>query len=196
MRFQILGISPGGWNRPLRPFPTFPSLFPFYLFCLPKAKREKKKPRWTLIMPINQLIGWNNDKNPLWGRCGRVWTSPRAGLRGQIILTETFTPPSHPSLSPSQGRSSFPPWRGEADFWKGVSLFCSDSDEKPLKGSLRSLNGDIKATGSADSLVDYGEGEHGMFNEDGSFIGAYSGSKEKGSVESTGSSTATFPLHA
>ncbi|NWW76473.1 NCHL1 protein, partial [Climacteris rufus] len=72
----------------------------------------------------------------------------------------------------------------------------SDSDEKPLKGSLQSLNGDIKATGSADSLVDYGEGEHGMFNEDGSFIGAYSGSKEKGSVESTGSSTATFPLHA
>ncbi|NXE06852.1 NCHL1 protein, partial [Lophotis ruficrista] len=72
----------------------------------------------------------------------------------------------------------------------------SDSDEKPLKGSLQSVNGDIKATESADSLVDYGEGEHGMFNEDGSFIGAYSGSKEKGSVESTGSSTATFPLHA
>ncbi|NXW43371.1 NCHL1 protein, partial [Nyctiprogne leucopyga] len=72
----------------------------------------------------------------------------------------------------------------------------SDSDEKPLKSSLRSMNGDIKATESADSLVDYGEGEHGMFNEDGSFIGAYSGSKEKGSVESTGSSTATFPLHA
>ncbi|XP_006018755.1 neural cell adhesion molecule L1-like protein isoform X3 [Alligator sinensis] len=72
----------------------------------------------------------------------------------------------------------------------------SDSDEKPLKGSLQSINGDIKATESADSLVDYGEGDHGMFNEDGSFIGAYSGSKEKGSVESTGSSTATFPLHA
>ncbi|XP_074951733.1 neural cell adhesion molecule L1-like protein isoform X2 [Phalacrocorax aristotelis] len=72
----------------------------------------------------------------------------------------------------------------------------SDSDEKPLKGSLQSINGDIKAAESADSLVDYGEGEHGMFNEDGSFIGAYSGSKEKGSVESTGSSTATFPLHA
>uniref|UniRef100_A0A8C8VIM3 Cell adhesion molecule L1 like n=1 Tax=Pelusios castaneus TaxID=367368 RepID=A0A8C8VIM3_9SAUR len=72
----------------------------------------------------------------------------------------------------------------------------SDSDEKPLKGSLRSLTGDIKATESADSLVDYGEGDQRMFNEDGSFIGAYIGSKEKGSVESTGSSTATFPLHA
>ncbi|KAL7986183.1 hypothetical protein Chor_011349 [Crotalus horridus] len=72
----------------------------------------------------------------------------------------------------------------------------SDSDEKPLKGSLRSLNMDIKGAESADSLVDYGEGDHRMFNEDGSFIGAYAGSKEKASVESIGSSTATFPLHA
>ncbi|XP_057363255.1 neural cell adhesion molecule L1-like protein isoform X5 [Manis pentadactyla] len=72
----------------------------------------------------------------------------------------------------------------------------SDSDEKPLKGSLRSLNREMQATGSADSLVDYGEGEHRLFNEDGSFIGAYAGAKEKGSVESNGSSTATFPLRA
>ncbi|KAJ6668261.1 hypothetical protein lerEdw1_015638 [Lerista edwardsae] len=72
----------------------------------------------------------------------------------------------------------------------------SDSDEKPLKGSLRSLNMDIKAAESADSLVDYGDGDHRMFNEDGSFIGAYTGCKEKASVDSIGSSTATFPLHA
>ncbi|XP_044512756.1 neural cell adhesion molecule L1-like protein [Gracilinanus agilis] len=72
----------------------------------------------------------------------------------------------------------------------------SDSDEKPLKGSLQSLNRDLQATESADSLVDYGEGDHGLFNEDGSFIGAYTGSKEKGSVESTGSSMATFPLRS
>ncbi|XP_053147749.1 neural cell adhesion molecule L1-like protein isoform X2 [Hemicordylus capensis] len=72
----------------------------------------------------------------------------------------------------------------------------SDSDEKPLKGSLRSLNMDIKTAESADSLVDYGEGDHRMFSEDGSFIGAYTGCKEKASVESIGSSTATFPLHA
>uniref|UniRef100_A0A8D1UYC4 Neural cell adhesion molecule L1-like protein n=1 Tax=Sus scrofa TaxID=9823 RepID=A0A8D1UYC4_PIG len=72
----------------------------------------------------------------------------------------------------------------------------SDSDEKPLKGSLRSLNRDMQVTESADSLVEYGEGDHGLFNEDGSFIGAYAGSKEKGSVESNGSSTATFPLRA
>ncbi|XP_054832858.1 neural cell adhesion molecule L1-like protein isoform X2 [Eublepharis macularius] len=72
----------------------------------------------------------------------------------------------------------------------------SDSDEKPLKGSLRSLDTDIKTAESADSLVEYGEGDHRMFNEDGSFIGAYTGCKEKASVESIGSSTATFPLHA
>ncbi|XP_051010962.1 neural cell adhesion molecule L1-like protein isoform X3 [Acomys russatus] len=72
----------------------------------------------------------------------------------------------------------------------------SDSDEKPLKGSLRSLNRNMQPTESADSLVAYGEGDHSIFNEDGSFIGAYTGAKEKGSVESNGSSTATFPLRA
>ena len=51
----------------------------------------------------------------------------------------------------------------------------------------------MPATESADSLVEYGEGGHGLFSEDGSFIGAYAGSKEKGSVESNGSSTAPFP---
>lgn len=70
----------------------------------------------------------------------------------------------------------------------------SDSDEKPLKGSLRSLARTVPAADSADSLVEYGDGDQGLFSEDGSFIGAYSGSKEKGSVEGTGSSTATFPL--
>lgn len=54
----------------------------------------------------------------------------------------------------------------------------------------------MQTTESADSLVQYGEGDHGLFNEDGSFIGAYVGSKEKGSVESNGSSIATFPLRA
>lgn len=75
-------------------------------------------------------------------------------------------------------------------------LFSSDSDEKPLKGSPRSLTRAMPATESADSLVQYGDGDHGLFSEDGSFIGAYAGSKEKGSVDSNGSSAATFPLRA
>ncbi|KAM9758937.1 neural cell adhesion molecule L1-like protein isoform 3-T5 [Menidia menidia] len=58
--------------------------------------------------------------------------------------------------------------------------FCeySDNDEKPLKGSQRSLSREIKAGDSRDSLVDYGD-EDGQFNEDGSFIGEYAGRKEK-----------------
>ncbi|KAM8867416.1 neural cell adhesion molecule L1-like protein isoform 2-T3 [Synchiropus picturatus] len=58
--------------------------------------------------------------------------------------------------------------------------FCeySDNDEKPLKGSQRSLSREIKAGDSGDSLVDYGE-EDAQFNEDGSFIGEYAGKKEK-----------------
>ncbi|KAM6982682.1 cell adhesion molecule L1-like a isoform 3-T3 [Tautogolabrus adspersus] len=64
--------------------------------------------------------------------------------------------------------------------------FCeySDSEEKPLKGSsLCSLNGDDMAGDSVsrDSLVDYADGEE-EFNEDGSFIGEYSGRKHRGSV--------------
>nr|KAF6473614.1 cell adhesion molecule L1 like [Rousettus aegyptiacus] len=47
----------------------------------------------------------------------------------------------------------------------------SDSDEKPLKGSVRSLARGTGTTGSADSLAAYGDGDHGLFSEDGSFIG-------------------------
>ncbi|XP_074536653.1 cell adhesion molecule L1-like a isoform X3 [Halichoeres trimaculatus] len=74
--------------------------------------------------------------------------------------------------------------------------FCeySDSEEKPLKGSrLCSLNGDDTAGDSVsrDSLVDYADGG-GEFNEDGSFIGEYSGHKHRGSVsEPSGPSPVT-----
>ncbi|KAM7423164.1 hypothetical protein PAMA_010948 [Pampus argenteus] len=58
--------------------------------------------------------------------------------------------------------------------------FCeySDNDEKPLKGSQRSLSREIKAGDSRNSLVDYDD-EDAQFNEDGSFIGEYAGRKEK-----------------
>ncbi|XP_026188036.1 cell adhesion molecule L1-like a isoform X1 [Mastacembelus armatus] len=64
--------------------------------------------------------------------------------------------------------------------------FCeySDSEEKPLKGSsLCSLNEDdtVGDSLSQDSLVDYADGG-GEFNEDGSFIGEYSGCKHRASV--------------
>ncbi|XP_029449318.1 neural cell adhesion molecule L1-like protein isoform X2 [Rhinatrema bivittatum] len=74
--------------------------------------------------------------------------------------------------------------------------FGDYSDEKPLKSSLQSLSMDMKCSESADSLVDYGDGEHGQFNEDGSFIGAYIGSKGKETIEGNGNSTILYPIHA
>ncbi|XP_067096530.1 neural cell adhesion molecule L1-like protein isoform X6 [Osmerus mordax] len=56
---------------------------------------------------------------------------------------------------------------------------CEYSDKEPLKGSLHSLG---MGGGSQDSLVDYADGD-GTFDEDGSFIGVYSGHKQRGSVD-------------
>ncbi|XP_031423108.1 neural cell adhesion molecule L1-like protein isoform X3 [Clupea harengus] len=70
--------------------------------------------------------------------------------------------------------------------------FCeySDNDEKPLKGSLHSTSGDIKPADSGESLADYGD-EEAQFNEDGSFIGEYTGRKEKPPTENKGNSQST-----
>ncbi|XP_056112188.1 neural cell adhesion molecule L1-like protein isoform X8 [Rhinichthys klamathensis goyatoka] len=69
--------------------------------------------------------------------------------------------------------------------------FCeySDNDEKPLKSSQHSLNGDLKGD-SGDSMVEYGD-EDTHFNEDGSFIGEYSGRKERVSMEIKGNNQST-----
>ena len=66
----------------------------------------------------------------------------------------------------------------------------SDNDEKPLKGSLHSTSGDIKPADSGESLADYGD-EEAQFNEDGSFIGEYTGRKEKPPTENKGNSQST-----
>ncbi|XP_059800891.1 neural cell adhesion molecule L1-like protein [Hypanus sabinus] len=72
----------------------------------------------------------------------------------------------------------------------------SDNEDKPLKESQQSLNDGVKPTGSDDSLAEYGDGgSEGQFNEDGSFIGQYSGNKEK-DVDGNGSSIATSPVKA
>lgn len=58
----------------------------------------------------------------------------------------------------------------------------SDNDEKPLKGtSLCSRDDPVGDSVSRDSLVGYADGEE-EFNEDGSFIGEYSGPKYRGSI--------------
>uniref|UniRef100_A0A3P9IQ15 Neural cell adhesion molecule L1 n=1 Tax=Oryzias latipes TaxID=8090 RepID=A0A3P9IQ15_ORYLA len=69
-------------------------------------------------------------------------------------------------------------------------------DHKPLKGSRTPSNGTVRRDESDDSLVDYGEGGDGQFNEDGSFIGQYSGKKEKDTHEGNESSEAPSPVNA
>ncbi|XP_017736503.1 PREDICTED: neurofascin isoform X19 [Rhinopithecus bieti] len=76
------------------------------------------------------------------------------------------------------------------------SFDYSDEDNKPLQGSQTSLDGTIKQQESDDSLVDYGEGGEGQFNEDGSFIGQYTVKKDKEETEGNESSEATSPVNA
>lgn len=86
--------------------------------------------------------------------------------------------------------------------WPGLGLtlvplsLASDEDNKPLQGSQTSLDGTIKQQESDDSLVDYGEGGEGQFNEDGSFIGQYTVKKDKEETEGNESSEATSPVNA
>ncbi|XP_067907098.1 neuronal cell adhesion molecule a isoform X2 [Heterodontus francisci] len=74
--------------------------------------------------------------------------------------------------------------------------YSDTEDHKPLKGSRTPSDGTVKKGVSDDSLVDYGEGGEGQFNEDGSFIGQYSGKKEKEVVEGNESSEAPSPVNA
>ncbi|XP_061146784.1 neurofascin homolog (chicken) a isoform X15 [Syngnathus typhle] len=76
----------------------------------------------------------------------------------------------------------------------GSFEYHSDEDNKPLQGSQTSLEGNVKE--SDDSLVDYGEGGDGQFNEDGSFIGQYTVKKDKDETEGNESSEATSPVNA
>ncbi|XP_036067804.1 neurofascin homolog (chicken) a isoform X18 [Oryzias melastigma] len=90
---------------------------------------------------------------------------------------------------------------GSFDYQNGSSVHdrdknqnSSDEDNKPLQGSQTSLDGNVKE--SDDSLVDYGDGGDGQFNEDGSFIGQYTVKKDKDETEGNESSEATSPVNA
>ncbi|KAM9077341.1 neuronal cell adhesion molecule isoform 1-T3 [Megaptera novaeangliae] len=75
--------------------------------------------------------------------------------------------------------------------------YSDAEDHKPLKkGSRTPSDRTVKKEDSDDSLVDYGEGVNGQFNEDGSFIGQYSGKKEKEPPEGNESSEAPSPVNA
>ncbi|XP_028815007.1 neuronal cell adhesion molecule isoform X15 [Denticeps clupeoides] len=74
--------------------------------------------------------------------------------------------------------------------------YSDSEDHKPLKGSRTSSNGTVKRDDSDDSLVDYGDVGDPQFNEDGSFIGQYSGKKERDTAECIESSEAPSPINA
>ncbi|XP_055139671.1 neuronal cell adhesion molecule isoform X34 [Symphalangus syndactylus] len=75
--------------------------------------------------------------------------------------------------------------------------YSDAEDHKPLKkGSRTPSDRTVKKEDSDDSLVDYGDGVNGQFNEDGSFIGQYSGKKEKEPAEGNESSEAPSPVNA
>ncbi|XP_061629770.1 neuronal cell adhesion molecule-like isoform X5 [Phyllopteryx taeniolatus] len=78
--------------------------------------------------------------------------------------------------------------------------YSDNEDHKPLKGSRTPSSGTVKRDDSDDSLVDYGEGGDGQFNEDGSFIGQYSGKSVSrdtaAAAEGHESSEAPSPINA
>ncbi|XP_056907089.1 neuronal cell adhesion molecule-like isoform X3 [Takifugu flavidus] len=74
--------------------------------------------------------------------------------------------------------------------------YSDNEDHKPLKGSRTPSDRTVKRDDSDDSLVDYGEGGDGQFNEDGSFIGQYSGkSTSRATAEGQESSGAPSPIN-
>lgn len=80
--------------------------------------------------------------------------------------------------------------------WFFFSSFSDNEDHKPLKGSRTPSDRTVKRDDSDDSLVDYGEGGDGQFNEDGSFIGQYSGkSISRDTAEGHESSGAPSPIN-
>ncbi|XP_057185453.1 neuronal cell adhesion molecule-like isoform X10 [Triplophysa rosa] len=72
----------------------------------------------------------------------------------------------------------------------------SDEDHKPLKGSRTPSSGTVKRDDSDDSLVDYGDSGDTQFNEDGSFIGQYSGKSDRSVLRGHESSEPPSPVNA
>uniref|UniRef100_V9K9R6 Neural cell adhesion molecule L1 n=1 Tax=Callorhinchus milii TaxID=7868 RepID=V9K9R6_CALMI len=70
-----------------------------------------------------------------------------------------------------------------------------EQEEKVFEGSQPSLEVQIKPLGSDDSLADYGGSVDVQFNEDGSFIGQYSGKREEREATANGSSGGASPTN-
>ncbi|XP_061582533.1 neurofascin homolog (chicken) a isoform X3 [Cololabis saira] len=111
-----------------------------------------------------------------------------------ILLIVCFIKRSRGGKYPVRDKKDLPLDPVDQKDQDGSFDYHSDEDNKPL-ASQTSLDGNVKE--SDDSLVDYGEGGDGQFNEDGSFIGQYTVKKDKdGETEGNESSEATSPVNA
>lgn len=135
--------------------------------------------------------GWN-----LFPQC--IQSTWRAGR--QILGRWGPAPPHHPLQASAHRPAPASSWVLLGSLPLPPALcFYSDNEEKAFGSSQPSLNGDIKPLGSDDSLADYGGSVDVQFNEDGSFIGQYSGKKEKeaaGGNDSSGAASPTNPAGA
>ncbi|XP_039901239.1 neurofascin homolog (chicken) a isoform X7 [Simochromis diagramma] len=111
-----------------------------------------------------------------------------------ILLIVCFIKRSRGGKYPVRDKKDLPLDAVDQKDQDGSFDYHSDEDNKPLQGSQTSLDGNVKE--SDDSLVDYGEGGDGQFNEDGSFIGQYTVKKDKDETEGNESSEATSPVNA
>ncbi|KAF7651829.1 hypothetical protein LDENG_00105050, partial [Lucifuga dentata] len=111
-----------------------------------------------------------------------------------ILLIVCFIKRSRGGKYPVRDKKDLPLDPVDQKDQDGSFDYHSDEDNKPLQGSQTSLEGNVKE--SDDSLVDYGEGGDGQFNEDGSFIGQYTVKKDKDETEGNESSEATSPVNA
>uniref|UniRef100_A0A3B1JP32 Neural cell adhesion molecule L1 n=1 Tax=Astyanax mexicanus TaxID=7994 RepID=A0A3B1JP32_ASTMX len=111
-----------------------------------------------------------------------------------ILLIVCFIKRSRGGKYPVRDKKDLPLDPVDQKDQDGSFDYHSDEDNKPLQGSQTSLDGNVKE--SDDSLVDYGEGGDGQFNEDGSFIGQYTVKKDKEETEGNESSEATSPVNA
>uniref|UniRef100_A0A3Q3WTJ9 Neural cell adhesion molecule L1 n=1 Tax=Mola mola TaxID=94237 RepID=A0A3Q3WTJ9_MOLML len=111
-----------------------------------------------------------------------------------ILLIVCFIKRSRGGKYPVRDKKDLPLDPVDQKDQDGSFDYHSDEDNKPLQGSQTSLDGNVKE--SDDSLVDYGEGGNGQFNEDGSFIGQYTVKKDKDETEGNESSEATSPVNA
>ncbi|XP_075869311.1 neurofascin homolog (chicken) a isoform X9 [Nelusetta ayraudi] len=111
-----------------------------------------------------------------------------------ILLIVCFIKRSRGGKYPVRDKKDLPLDPVDQKDQDGSFDYHSDEDNKPLQGSQTSLDANVKE--SDDSLVDYGEGGDGQFNEDGSFIGQYTVKKDKDETEGNESSEATSPVNA